>query len=68
MNATQFKRKAEAIFLKRNPEASIEWISAKKVTYPTGVKGYLGWFYAQAPGYKPSKMLAQGDDTYMMVR
>jgi hypothetical protein len=68
MNATQFKRKAEAAFKKANPTASIEWISAKQVTYPTGVKEYRGQFLAEAPGYRASQMTAMGDDSYVMVR
>lgn len=68
MNATQFKRKAEAAFLKANPTASVEWISAKQVTYPTGVKEYRGEFFAQADGYRGRKMIAMADDSYVMVR
>jgi hypothetical protein len=68
MNATQFKRKAEAAFKKVNPTASVEWISAKQVTYPTGIKEYRGEFYAQADGYRSRKMVAMGDTSYVMVR
>jgi len=68
MNATQFKRKAEAAFKKTNPTASVEWISAKQVTYPTGVKEYRGQFIAEAAGYRTRQMTAMGDDSYVMVR
>ncbi len=63
-----FKAKAEAAFLRQNPGATVEWISAAKVEYPTGVKGWAGKFAAAAPGYKPRVMLADGDDMYVMVR
>lgn len=68
MTRNQFKRKAERLFLKQNPTATVEWIYAKFVTYPTGVKGWSGRFTATAPGYRPSVMLAHGDDSYIMVR
>lgn len=68
MTRKQFRQKAEAAFKKANPAASIEWIEARFVTYPTGYKGWYGKIAATAPGYKSRVMIAMGDDTYMMVR
>jgi hypothetical protein len=70
MTATQFKKKAEAAFLRQNPTATISgWVKQpRKVTYPTGVTEWSGSFHAVAAGYKPKIMIASGDDTYVMVR
>ena len=70
MTKLQFMKKAEAAFKRANPTADyISWnVSPKLITYPTGVKGWSGKFYATAFGYSPRYVLAQGDDTYVMVR
>lgn len=70
MTKHQFKRKAEAAFLRRNPTAKITgWVGEPNfLKYPTGVKGWSGKFHAVAEGYKPKIMFADGDDTYVMVR
>jgi hypothetical protein len=69
MTMKQFQSKVEAAFLKANPTATITgWLDARLVKYPTGVRGWAGKFHAIADGYKPRVMIAQGDDTYIMVR
>lgn len=68
LTVTQFKRKAEAAFLKRNPGAKIEWVSARKAKCPTGVMACFGTFAASGNGYRPRIMSASGDDEMVMVR
>lgn len=70
MTKHQFMKKAEAAFRRANPTADyIGWHNSPKfVTYPTGVKGWSGKFYATAQGYSPRFVLAEGDDSYIMVR
>lgn len=68
MTKADFKRRAEAAFIKRNPAAQIEWIEARLVTFPTGVREYMGSFIAIAPGFRPSRMIASGSEDYVMVR
>lgn len=64
----EFKNKAAAAFKRTNPAAEIEWMTARLVTFPTGVKEWLGTFTATALGHKPSVMTATGADDYVMVR
>jgi hypothetical protein len=69
MTPKAFKKKAEALFFKKNPTATVEWVKTPKlVTFPTGVKEFYGTFAATAPGFKPKLMIATGDATYTMVR
>jgi hypothetical protein len=69
MTKAEFKRKAERAFQKANPTAIIVgWIDAKQVTFPTGIREYVGHFDAVAPGHKRRVLLATGSDSYVMVR
>lgn len=72
MTKNQFIAKAERAFTKANPGAAgllIMWRRAPRlVTYPTGVQGWSGTFHAYAENCRPRTMLAEGDDTYVMVR
>lgn len=70
MTRKQFIAKAEAAFKRANPTVDfVSWHHVPKlVTYPTGVKGWHGKFYATAEGHKPRIMIAEGDDSYVMVR
>lgn len=69
MTKAQFKRKAEAAFLKANPTAVITgWIEARLVTFPTGAKEYVGKFHAVAIGHRAKVMIVSGAADYVMVR
>jgi hypothetical protein len=73
--AAQFKRAAEAAFRRANPDADtvglvINWTHGpKRVTFPTGLKGYSGVGTAAAPGFRPKTIVASGTpDTGISVR
>jgi hypothetical protein len=70
MTKSEFKKKAEAAFIRSNPTAIITgWtLEPRKVTYPTGVKEFMGKFHAIADGHRSREMLACADDDYVMVR
>jgi hypothetical protein len=69
MTPADFRKKATRVFLERNPTAKVGWTKQPRlVTYPTGVTGWEWTFYATASGHKERMMLAQGDETYVMVR
>ncbi len=70
MTKTEFKAKAEAAFYRANPGAKIdEWIGdVANLKYPTGVTGWHGKFKVSQGGYKTTVMIANGDDSYVMVR
>jgi hypothetical protein len=63
MTKTQFKTKAEALFHKANPGATITgWVyQPRMVKYPTGLKGMYGTFHATAEGYRAKIMIAEWD-------
>lgn len=70
MNTNQFKSKAQALFLKANPTATISgWTyGPKRVTWPTGRKGIAGRFFATAPGFRPKQIMADWDGDGIWVR
>ena len=69
MTKTEFQRKAERAFLNANPTAIVVgWIEARQVTFPTGVREFVGKFYAVAPGHRRRVMIASGARDYVMVR
>ena len=70
MTKQEFRRKAEAAFLRVNPTAAITgWTDGPRFAkYPTGVRGFIGKFHAIADGYRPREVLADGDDSYVQVR
>jgi hypothetical protein len=67
MTKREFQKRARVLFLKRNPTATMQWMSAKHVTYPTGVQGWYGRFTAEAPGHRSSVMIARGDSDSIMI-
>lgn len=65
----EFKSDVLRIFRKENPTADVSWKKApRRVKYPTGVEGYRGVLMAVAEGFKTSFLIAEGDDSYTMVR
>lgn len=69
MTKRAFKKRAEALFMKANPAATITgWIRCELCTFPTGVVEWVGKFYAVADGFKPSVMHVNAADDYVMVR
>jgi hypothetical protein len=70
MDKRTFRSRSERLFLKANPTAAITgWTRGPlKVTFPTGVKGYVGSFHAVADGHRPSVMHASWTDAGLMVR
>jgi hypothetical protein len=68
MTKREFKRKATIAFMKVNPTATIEWITATEIIYPTGIKEWSGRFSAIADGYRAKTMIVSGADDYIMVR
>lgn len=66
-NVSEFKRQAERCIKKGNPDAlpciGFEWEEARRVTYPTGVKGFRGHVIVRAIGYRTKVMLATADET-----
>ncbi|WP_395772579.1 hypothetical protein [Arenimonas sp.] len=59
----QFRRRAEAGIRSANPDAldlDIEWIEpARKVTWPTGVSGYIGRLQLSADGHEVRRVTAR---------
>jgi hypothetical protein len=56
-----FRRRAERGIRAANPDATdltIAWNWSRKVTYPTGLKGYAGEVTLTAPGYRPTTRIA----------
>lgn len=53
--------KVRAIVQRGNPDAKgliVRWVSnPRKVTYPTGVTGFIGRISVDAQGYRPRTML-----------
>jgi hypothetical protein len=71
MNTTTFRRKAETMFRKANPDATIaiEWTHGPvTVTWADGTKGISGTFQAQAPGFRTRPMCASLLDGEVAVR
>lgn len=71
MTRSQFIKKAETAFARANPNANLTiiWRRAPRlVTYPTGITEWAGYFHAYSNQHRPRKMLAQGDDSYIMIR
>jgi hypothetical protein len=62
---SDFRRKAEAGFRRANPDAdyiSIEWtFGPKRVTYPTGLQGFVGRFVARAISHRTRELHASAD-------
>jgi hypothetical protein len=71
MNTRQFKAKAEAAFLRANPNATravFTWINAGPTVFRDGSKGFAGRFHVVADGYRPRAMSAVLDCDGLMVR
>jgi hypothetical protein len=69
MTKAEFRKKAIDAFKKQNPTATVGWLKQPRwITYPTGVEGWHWEFFAKAKGHRESLMLAEGDETYVMVR
>lgn len=69
MTPAKLKRKAEILFRKENPAATIAWtMTPRLVTYPTGLRQLTGQFHATAPGYRSRNMTVAGDDSFTMIR
>jgi hypothetical protein len=66
----EFRSRVERKFQEVNPTATITgWTRGPlKVTFPTGVKGYVGSFHAVAEGYRPAVMHASWTDAGLMIR
>lgn len=60
MTKAQFKKKAEALFLKVNPTATVgAWaFGPNAVTWADGSKGMAGGFNASAPGHRARVVVA----------
>ncbi len=55
-----FRSNVERAFRSANPDAIqtglvITWIESKRVTFPTGYKGFCGIIEVAAPGYRPTR-------------
>jgi hypothetical protein len=70
MNRKQFTAKAEQMFRRANPSATIgRWtFGPNRVTWADGSKGYSGAFLATAPGYLTSQILATQSRDGVWVR
>lgn len=63
---SQFRTAAERGFRIANSDvavlATITWRWSRRVTFPTGLKGFTGIMFVEAPGYKSREMLASWAD------
>lgn len=69
----EFRSRSLRLFRKANPDARsglvVSWEWSRRVTFPTGLKGFTGSFTATADGYRTKTVLASwADGTGLMVR
>jgi hypothetical protein len=65
-----FRKAVEAGVRKSNPgaEIALSWQWSRRVTFPTGLKGFSGVLLVQAPGYAAKEMLATLAGGSLVVR
>jgi hypothetical protein len=69
----EFRNRSERLFRNGNPDArsglTIAWEWSRRVTFPTGLKGFTGSFTATADGFRTKAVLASwAEGTGLMVR
>jgi hypothetical protein len=69
MNQIQVMKWAERVAKREAPESTFEWVQKPKhVTYPTGVRGWIGRVRQSAPGYRARERIVDADESGILVR